>query len=51
MCSWDDGGELKLPYKNKMRVLHLRTFGRGTCGVRRVLEGALVCDWEMVFLF
>lgn len=41
LCSWNDGGELEVPNKNKMRVSHLRTVGGETYGVRCMLERAL----------
>lgn len=41
LCSWNDDGEPKVPYKNKVRILYLRTFGRETYGVRCMLVRAL----------
>lgn len=43
--------ELEVPYKNKTRILYLRTFGRETYGVRCKLERALDWEWGMVFWF
>lgn len=33
LYSWNDGGELKVPNKNKMRVSHLSTVVRKTYGI------------------